>query len=272
MHRRHFIRSISGTVLLLADGSILSARTIAEKKVIFRFAVASDGHYGEAKTTFSDYYQSMVQSVNAFHGNNPLNACVINGDIIHNQPSFLPEAAKELQQLQVPFYVTRGNHDMVSGDFWQKTWNMPLNHSVVVNDQVFLLGDTSNEKGEYLQPDTDFFNDSLKQYKSARNIFIFLHITPVKWTDNAVDGTVFQKLIQQHKNVKAVFNGHDHDQDNVKMLGKIPFLFDGHFGGSWGTAYRGFRIVELLEDNSIRSFVMNPTQRINEFDAIGTKY
>lgn len=268
MQRRHFLQTISGSLLLFANGSIAKATAFNDKKALLRFAVASDGHYGENNTDFSTHYQTLVQSINAFHSSTPLDACVINGDIIHNEPSFLPKAAKELQQLQVPFYVTRGNHDRVTSELWQQTWKMPLNHSVTIKDQVLLLGDTSNEKGQYLEPDTDFFRTSLQQYKNARNIFIFLHITPVKWTQHAVDGVAFQQLIQQHKNVRAVFNGHDHDQDNVKMLGNIPFLFDGHFGGSWGTAYRGFRVVELLEDNSLRSFIMNPSVRINEFDAI----
>ncbi|MGN6440137.1 MAG: metallophosphoesterase family protein [Agriterribacter sp.] len=267
MQRRSFIRNVSGTLLLLANGSILRANVFNEKKVVLRFAVASDGHYGEKNTTFAEHYQSLVQSINSFHSTTPLDACVINGDIIHNEPDFLPQAAKALQQLQVPFYVTRGNHDRVSSELWQQTWNMPLNHSAMVKNNVFLLGDTSNEKGEYLPPDAGFFESSLQHYKDAPNIFIFLHITPVKWTKHAVDGTDFQQLLQQHHNVKAVFNGHDHDQDNVKMLGSIPFLFDGHFGGSWGTAYRGFRIVELLEDNSMRSFVMTPSTRVNEFES-----
>ncbi|MBN8860590.1 MAG: metallophosphoesterase [Sphingobacteriales bacterium] len=268
MHRRNFIRAISGTLLLLSNGSIVRAGGLADKKVVFRFVVASDGHYGEEHTDFNNYYKNVVQSINAFHSSNPLNAVVINGDIIHNIPSFLPDAERELKQLQIPFYVTRGNHDRVSADVWQSTWNMPLNHSVVIQDQVFLLGDTSNEQGKYLTPNMDFFSKHLKEYKSAKNIFIFLHITPVKWTENAVDGTDFQKLILQHNNIRAVFNGHDHDQDNVKMLGKIPFLFDGHFGGSWGTDYQGFRVVELLEDNSIRSFIMNPLVKLNDFYTI----
>jgi len=268
MHRRNFIRAISGSLLLLSNGSIVRAGSLADKKVVFRFVVASDGHYGEEQTDFINYYKNIVQSINAFHSDNPLNAVVINGDIIHNIPSFLPDAAQELKQLQVPFYVTRGNHDRVPADVWQSTWNMPLNHSVVIQDQVFLLGDTSNEQGKYLTPNMDFFSRHLKEYKSAKNIFIFLHITPVKWTENAVDGTDFQKLILQHNNIRAVFNGHDHDQDNVKMLGKIPFLFDGHFGGSWGTDYQGFRVVELLEDNSIHSFIMNPSVKLNDFYTI----
>lgn len=266
MHRRNFIRTVSGSLFLLANGNIVRAASFNEQKVLLRFAIASDGHYGEAKTEFGTYYKSLVKSINEFHGKLPLNACVINGDIIHNEPAFMPEAAKELQQLQVPFYVTRGNHDRVTADVWQQTWNMPLNHAVVIQDQVFLLGDTSNEKGKYLPPDPDFFNENFKHYKHAKNIFIFLHITPVKWTENAVDGIEFQKLIQKQKNIKAIFNGHDHDQDNIKMLGNIPFLFDGHFGGSWGTSYRGFRIVELLDDNTMRSYIMNPDVRINEFE------
>lgn len=266
MNRRNFIHTISGTsLLILSNGLVVRADNVTDKKVIFRFAVASDGHYGEKNTDFHNHYQNLVQSINNYHNTNALNAVVINGDIIHNEPAFLGEAAKELQNLQLPFYVTRGNHDMVSSELWQTTWNMPFNHAVVIQDQVFLLGDTSNEQGKYLTPDIEFFSKSLKEYKSAKNIFIFLHITPVKWTKHAVDGIDFQKLIQKRKNVRAVFNGHDHDQDNVKMLGNIPFLFDGHFGGSWGTDYRGFRIVELLEDNSLRSFIMNPAIKLNEF-------
>ena len=266
MHRRNFIRAVSGSLFMLANGNIVRAASFNERKVLLRFAVASDGHYGEAKTEYSAYYQSLVKSINDFHGKLPLNACVINGDIIHNEPAFMPEAAKELKQLQAPFYVTRGNHDRVTADVWQQTWNTPLNHAVEIQDQVFLLGDTSNEKGKYLPPDLDFFSEKFKHYKQAKNIFIFLHITPVQWTENAVDGIDFQKLIQKQKNIKAVFNGHDHDQDNIKMLGNIPFLFDGHFGGSWGTAYRGFRIVELLDDNSMRSYIMSPDMQINEFE------
>ena len=74
----------------------------------------------------------------------------------------------------------------------------------------------------------------------------------------------FFELISRYKNVKAVFNGHDHDQDNIKMKGTIPFIFDSHVGGNWGTAYRGFRIVELRKDNSLLTYVLNPSEKINE--------
>jgi hypothetical protein len=48
------------------------------------------------------------------------------------------------------------------------------------------------------------------------------------------------------------------------MNGKIPYLFDSHIGGNWGTAYKGFRVVELMDDGSLVTYMMNPTERINE--------
>jgi hypothetical protein len=48
------------------------------------------------------------------------------------------------------------------------------------------------------------------------------------------------------------------------MRGGIPFVFDAHFGGSWGTDYRGFRVVELMKDNSIVTYLMNPLTKIRE--------
>lgn len=39
-------------------------------------------------------------------------------------------------------------------------------------------------------------------------------------------------------------------------------MFDGHFGGSWGTEYRGFRVVEKLKNGSLRTYLMDPDEKI----------
>jgi len=44
----------------------------------------------------------------------------------------------------------------------------------------------------------------------------------------------------------------------------IPFLFDSHIGGDWGTTYKGFRIVEVMEDNTIATYILNPEAKLNE--------
>lgn len=252
-------------LLLMPGGMVTPVKAAAiRKKSILRFAVTSDGHYGESNTPFEAYFSTMTNALNNFHLTNPIDFCVINGDIIHNDPAFLQPASEAIKLCRMPVYVTKGNHDMVSGELWNQTWKMGINHDVVLKDNVLLLGATADEKGKYICPDQDWFTAKLKAYKDARNVFIFLHITPVKWTEHAVDCPHFQKLLSNSTHVSAVFNGHDHDQDGIKFLGNIPFLFDGHFGGSWGTAYRGFRIVELLEDNSLLTYMMDPFQKLAE--------
>ncbi len=275
MERRKFIQhSASAALLLLANGNIrsLGAAGLPQFDSVkrFRFAVTSDGHYGQEKTSFVDYYERITTAINNYHKQSPLQFTVANGDLIHDNPIHLQPAADALKKIATPLYVTKGNHDQVSDARWQEVWGIGVNHAVEIGDNVLLLGTTSDDKGTYLAPDADWFEQQLKEYRNAKNIFIFLHITPVKWTQYGVDGKEFQKQIKECKNIRAVFNGHDHDQDGVKMLGNIPFLFDGHFGGGWGTAYRGFRVVELLEDNSMLTYMMSPDDKLAELNIYNT--
>ena len=268
--RRSFIKNMGFASAILLGGGIhpLSAAEVFErrKKVKLRFAVASDGHYGQPKTEFDAFFNKITEQINTFHKQTPLDFCVINGDIIHNEKPFLAVSKQKLDQLTIPYYVTRGNHDMVSAEHWKDVWNVPLNHDVVIKKNALLLGDTSNEEGKYLPPDLEWMKTKLHAHQHRKNVFIFLHIPQAKWTPNAIDTPAFFELIKQYPNVKAVFHGHEHDQDGVKMVGKIPFLFDAHFGGNWGTAYKGFRVVEVMKDNSMLTYIMNPTEKINEMN------
>lgn len=267
MDRREFLKNSMPVLLVLTNGKMLfqSAASFEahRDKVKFRFAVASDGHFGEPKTTWEDNYTSIIQHINQQHQQHRLKTCIINGDIIHNDPAMLPLAKKHLDELKMPYHVTQGNHDRVNETVWKQTWNVPFNYSFTIGKQVFLLGTTSNEKGEYICPDLDWMHHQLEKYKHAHNIFLFIHITPVKWTDNAIDCPEFISLLKDYKNVRAVFNGHDHDQDDMKVKEGIPFLFDSHIGGSWGTSYKGFRMVEVMHDNTIATYISNAGAKLN---------
>ncbi|MEC5142130.1 metallophosphoesterase [Chitinophaga sp. 212800010-3] len=268
MNRRTFLRGVSAAVAISAAGKIATAVTPRHfsRKTVFRFAVGSDLHYGEPKTQYDQFFQDLQSAFHQFERQHPCEFFVFNGDIFHNDPALLPTAAAKLKTLHPKLLVTHGNHDMVNAATWEQAWGMPLNHDVVIGDHVILLGNTADDKGKYICPDVEWFAAKLEQYRNAKNIFIFLHITPVKWTDNGLDCASFQELIRKYPNIRAVFNGHDHDQDGVKMMenSKIPFLFDGHAGGSWGVGYHGFRVVELKDDGSLLSYIMNPLSKQDE--------
>lgn len=266
--RRSFIRNISFATALLLSGKIsdLSAEDVyrLHNKVRLRFVVASDAHYGQPDTAFDDLFERMTAQVNAFHQSNKLDFCVINGDLIHNEKPLLALVKQKADQLTMPYYVTRGNHDMVTDEHWKETWGMPLNHDLVIKKTAIILGDTSNEQGTYTSPDLVWLQKKLEQHKKRTHVFLFLHIPQAKWTANGIDTPAFFDLVNKYPNIRAVFHGHEHDQDGVKMSGTIPFLFDSHIGGNWGTAYKGFRVVELMDDGSIITYMMNPAEKMAE--------
>jgi Calcineurin-like phosphoesterase len=268
MKRKEFIRVAAPAFLLLANGGILRASSSLfsaeeRKKVKLRFVVASDGHFGQEGTDYDRFFATVVKRINEEHDKKAFSFCVINGDIIHDDKIHFPAAKKALDQLAPKYYVSQGNHDHVNPQEWESIWNMPVNLDFKIKENSFLIASTSNEKGVYLCPDIKWFEQKLEEHKEQENIFIFIHINPGKLTKYGVDCTELLNIFSQHKNIRAVFNGHDHDEEGIKMKNDIPYVFDAHFGGNWGTPYRGFRVVELLKDNSVLTYIMDPVGQLN---------
>jgi Calcineurin-like phosphoesterase len=268
MRRRDFIKQTSSALLILSSGKILSVaegyEELMRSKPVLRFVVASDGHYGQVGTESEKNFADLVESINRNHEQKAFDFCVINGDIIHDDKKMYPVAKKALDKLAVKYYVSQGNHDHVTAAEWETIWSMPVNLDFSIKKNTILVGTTSDEKGTYLCPNMNWFAQKLEEHKKQKNIFIFIHINPVKQTKNAVDCPEFFELLSKYKNARAVFNGHDHDADDIKMKKDVPFIFDAHFGGNWGTAYKGFRIVELRKDNSLLTYILNPLDKLNE--------
>ncbi len=269
MNRREFVKYASSLTILLANGNMLKANEMdleewGKRKIKLRFVIASDGHYGQKDTDYEKYFATLVSRINEEHTKKPFAFCMINGDIIHDDKNYFPAAKKALDLLSPKYYVSQGNHDHVSPAEWETIWNMPVNLDFTIKENTFLIATTSNEKGVYLCPDTSWMAEQLEKHHRQKNVLVFIHINPGKQTKFGVDCPALFELFAKHKNVRAVFNGHDHDEEGIKMKNDIPFIFDAHFGGNWGTAYRGFRVVELLKDNSIATYIMNPFEKINE--------
>lgn len=271
MNRRYFLKTgltaawvLSGHQWVKAAG--LTIDSLPVKKRGLRFAVASDGHYGEPNTSSVENFANFVQQVNLQHQQRKFDFCMVNGDIVHNEKEFYAPAKAALDKLEMPYYVSQGNHDRVTAAEWQSIWNMPVNHDFRIKKNSFLIGTTSDEKGTYHCPDLDWMRSALGQHKDQEHVFIFLHINPVMQSKGAVDCPELTTLLKQYKNVRAVFDGHDHDLDGVKLKDGIPFIFDGHFGGSWGTTYKGYRVVETMDDGKLITYMMNSADKLESYN------
>ncbi|MDW7692624.1 metallophosphoesterase [Flammeovirgaceae bacterium SG7u.111] len=256
--RRDFIKkSIAmGAGAAIGVGSAQASPSESNHKL--RFAIASDGHYGQPDTPYEMYHNEMMAWLNEEAGAKGLDFVVFNGDLIHDEPKFLPEVKAVYEKLEVPFYVTKGNHDRVSPEVWKTTWGYAQNHSFKIEEYAFILGTTSNIKGEYLCGDVTWIKGELEKHKDASAVFVFLHIPQSKWANYGVECPELNELLQKAENVKAVFHGHNHELDNVFVGNELSYFFDGHIGGSWGTNYRGYRIVEINEEGNIQTYQCNP--------------
>jgi len=262
--RRRFLRVGLNSAFILTAGNAL--RPLGENflndslrsKRLCRFAIASDGHYGQPDTQYENLHSQMIQWINAEKNNHGVDFTVINGDLFHDDVSFLEPVKKSWNNLAMPYYVSHGNHDKTEEAHWKTVWNLPWHFSFEHGDVGVIVLNTADAKGTYICPDVDWTKSELEKLSSKKQLFVIMHITPFTWTKNGIACPAIVDLFDQQKNLKAVFHGHDHDRDDVKENNGRYYFFDSHVGGSWGTKYNGYRIVEVFKNGEIVTYQMNP--------------
>jgi len=230
-----------------------------------RFALISDGHYAEPNTESDRFFSNMMNWLTKEHEQNHLDLVIINGDLVHNRPDLLPKVKQTyFDKLPVPYHTIPGNHDFADAAIWKSVFGYEDKYTIDLGDIGIVLANTADTKGKYVCPDNAFLKASFEGFKAKPIVFAILHIPPHQWTpeDKGIflDCPETVELLHAYPNIKAVFHGHDHNQDSVKYTDKLPHFFDSHFGGSWGTDYKGYRIVEVDQDNQIFTYQVNASQ------------
>lgn len=268
MNRRSFIRGISFLSItnISCSKAVSNLTNITSKD--FKFVLSSDLHFGQIDTNYSSFTSNFIIESRKYLNNNNVDFFIINGDLILNDPKYLPLVKNQLDQVGIDYYVNRGNHDMVSEVLWQQIWNKNLNYTLEHKGSIFIFLDTSNVNGDYLSPDLNWLEGTLNLYTKSSPIFLIIHIPQVKCTANAIDNPAFVKLISKYSNIKGIFHGHEHDQDGIYYINNIPCIFDSHVGGNWGTSYKGFRVVEVNEkgfNTYIHDYINNVDKNTKNF-------
>ena len=223
------------------------------KATRLKFITASDGHWGQPNTDFETSHRNLIEAI---HREKDLDFVVFNGDLIHDEPSLLPEVKKVYEQIQVPVYFTRGNHDRVSRERFREVMGQATNHAFQVKEDFgVILLDASNEKGEYLCAELDYLKPQLEQYAGLQQVYVFIHISQSEWTRHGIPCGDFMDLVTSYPNVRATFHGHDHDVDGQMLYKKKPFLWSGHFGGNWGNPFPSYRVCEVGEDGKAITYL-----------------
>ncbi len=228
-----------------------------DPSIALRFAVASDGHFGQPNADYEADYDRLIASLNTEYEKNGLDFVVLNGDLFHNDPEYVYPLQKKLKKLKMPWYVVRGNHDRLDETGWVESWGYGSNFSFEEGEYAVVIASTSNVSGEYVCADDNWLWDELDKFQFKKGVFVFMHISPRKWEDAGINCPKVLNCLESHSNVMAVFNGHDHNEDGMKVGNRIPYFFDAHFGGNWGTDYKGFRLVEVSKQGLMHTWEYN---------------
>ena len=235
--RRKFLKLTLKSAVLIGAANSLQSFTgnsfilPSKNKIRLRFAIASDGHYGQPDTDYEKYHDEMVEWINEEKKERGVDFTMINGDLFHNEIEFLPKVKSKWDQLKMPYYVSHGNHDETDETNWQQTWNMPWHYAFEKNDAAFIVLNSADTKGNYVCPDLNWSNEQLIKYQHKKQLFVFMHITPFKWTKGGLPCPELVELFNKQPNLKAVFHGHDHDIDDVKENNGKYYFFDSHIAG-----------------------------------------
>ncbi|MDP6526478.1 MAG: metallophosphoesterase [Kiritimatiellia bacterium] len=241
----------------------------------FRFAIASDLHFGQVDTDYHNTTAALVAALNEEAGGRGLNAVFLNGDLVHDTANMYGELKDALKRLSTPVYVTKGNHDFATPEHsWKDAWGYPSNHTVDMGDLAFVLADTSAgaDGGIYRPADVNWLTEELERLQKKTMIFVMLHIAQrpryiqgwPKWgirDKDAEAGQAVMTLLESCSNVKAIFHGHNHNETGVYRSGGKKYFFDSHIGGSFGNK-KGYRIVEIDAKNAVTTYQYNMEQSV----------
>jgi 3',5'-cyclic AMP phosphodiesterase CpdA len=272
-NRRKFIKtgltSVAGISLLPAVNTFADTvnyrppATAGDFKL--RFALISDGHYAEPNTDYDTFFTNMIGWLSKEHEHNHLDFIIFNGDLVHNRPDLLTKVKETyLDKLPVPYHALPGNHDFADSKLWKSVFGYEDKYTLEFDDIGFVLAHTANTKGGYVCPDNIFLKTSFDNFKDKAIVFAILHIPPHQWMPE--EKSIFLscpetlELLHAYPNIKAAFHGHDHTLDSVRYTNKLPHFFDSHIGGSWGTDYKGYRVVEIDPNNHISTYQVNASQ------------
>lgn len=159
-------------ILLIFSGMLFLGCTESEKKIQQSFFVAGHAYGKPAPTGKKELYPPFKEKFSFLNSKN-LSFGVLLGDVVR-YPSSWPNVLKELEDLTMPYYIARGNHDGPLDNFedmFGKSYQ-----KFVQDNNLFIILDPNIDQWNISGDQLVFLNETLQnEGQNADHIFIFMH-------------------------------------------------------------------------------------------------
>ena len=261
---------------------------VIENKIIQRFIVVGDIHANLPNTDstdksgvydrtgpftvpklFVDRFDLLLNNL-VKEERNQLDFVLFNGDLIHSIDKPILPRLKEVKEsyrakVKAPMYASVGNHDRATDEEWKEAIGHNRAHAFEKGEYGYIILRSSDEKGaRVICLDKEFLEEKLIEFESKKGVFVFSHIP--RYTGNAgkndsPECTDILTLFQNQENLKLVFHSHFHFEDRAFLKDGVNYVFSGHVA-IYGLDYYGYRIVEIYEDGTVKTTMMDMTRGV----------
>lgn len=206
-----------------------------------RIAFTGDTH------RFFDEFEYCVNAVNHINKNNPVDFVIHVGDIADfGLPQQYIWANSFLLNLDIPYLVVLGNHDMVgNGSLAYSEMFGDFDFSFIYGNIKFVFINTNsrefNFNGEV--PDINWLESQLQPADDFTNAVVIFHVPPM---DSDFDPNLeedFHTTLAKYDNVLFTIHGHLHNHEIY-----TPYSDRITYVNVYGVQYEKFNLIKIFDD------------------------
>ena len=206
-----------------------------------RIAFTGDTH------RFFDEFEGYVNAVNNVNKNNPIDFVIHAGDIADfGLPQQYLWANSYLLDLDCPYFVVLGNHDMVgNGSLAYSEMFGEYDFSFIYADIKFVFVNTNSREfsfnGEV--PDINWLDSQLQPSDDFTNVVVIFHVPPMGADFDSTLEEDFHTTIAKYNNVLFTIHGHLHDHEVY-----TPYSDNITYVNIYGVEYEKFNVIKIIDD------------------------
>ncbi len=203
-----------------------------------RIAFTGDTH------RFFDEFEDFVYAVNELNKKKPVDFVVHVGDIADfGLPQQYLWGNSFLLNLDCPYFVVLGNHDMVgNGGLAYSEMFGEYNFSFIYDDIKFVFINTNsmefNFNGEV--PDINWLDLQLQPNDSFADAVIIFHVPPMSTDFDPMLEDNFQSVTAKYNNVMFTVHGHGHHHEVYK-----PYSDSTTYVNVYSAEHRKFNVINI---------------------------